>query len=259
MRPAGLPNQRTARKQWRGQPGLQPSGANGLEQAPGLAFRVDSLHDPAKHRDPGCTATDRFDRAHVIHAADGDHRFIEYAAPIREIAGALGLPRHVFRAGRMHRAAGDVAWLAAPCATHLPQRVRADAQAQAYALQRVHVSPQKVLLTQVHAVGAVRNRESPVIVDEQPGARCARSLNASSDFRGVYRLVRHPMYTSFFISGLGQALLLANWIAGPAALLAVALLVIVRVPHEEQMMVAQFGNDYRDYVRRTGGILPRFS
>jgi protein-S-isoprenylcysteine O-methyltransferase Ste14 len=77
--------------------------------------------------------------------------------------------------------------------------------------------------------------------------------------RGVYRLVRHPMYTSFFISGLGQALLLANWIAGPAALVAVAVLVIVRVPSEEQMMIAQFGNDYCDYMRRTGGIVPRLS
>ncbi|MEP6502240.1 MAG: protein-S-isoprenylcysteine O-methyltransferase [Betaproteobacteria bacterium] len=77
--------------------------------------------------------------------------------------------------------------------------------------------------------------------------------------RGVYRLVRHPMYTSFFISGLGQALLLANWIAGPAALVAVAVLVIVRLPNEEQMMIAQFGDDYRNYVRRTGSLMPRLS
>ena len=76
--------------------------------------------------------------------------------------------------------------------------------------------------------------------------------------RGVYRLVRHPMYSSFVVSGLGQALLLANWIAGPAALLAVAVLVIVRVPNEEAMMIGQFGDDYRDYIRRTGGIVPRF-
>jgi len=77
--------------------------------------------------------------------------------------------------------------------------------------------------------------------------------------RGVYSVVRHPMYTSFFISGLGQALLLANWIAGPAALVTVAVLVIVRVPNEEQMMITQFGNDYRDYMRRTGGVVPRLS
>ena len=77
--------------------------------------------------------------------------------------------------------------------------------------------------------------------------------------RGVYRRVRHPMYTSFFVSGLGQALLLANWIAGPAALVAVTLLVVVRLPNEEAMMIGQFGDEYRDYMRRTGGIVPRFA
>ena len=77
--------------------------------------------------------------------------------------------------------------------------------------------------------------------------------------RGVYRFVRHPMYTSFFVSGIGQALLLANWVAGPSALVAVALLVLVRVPHEEKMMIDQFGDEYRDYMRRTGGLVPRLS
>ena len=77
--------------------------------------------------------------------------------------------------------------------------------------------------------------------------------------RGVYRLVRHPMYTSFFVSGLGQALLLANWVAGPAALVAVAVLVLVRLPNEEAMMIEAFGDEYRDYMRRTGGIVPRLS
>src|ERR1700761_4594462 len=77
--------------------------------------------------------------------------------------------------------------------------------------------------------------------------------------RGVYRLVRHPMYTSFFVSGIGQALLLANWIAGPAALATVAVLVFVRLPNEEAMMIGQFGDEYRDYMRRTGGIVPRLS
>jgi protein-S-isoprenylcysteine O-methyltransferase Ste14 len=77
--------------------------------------------------------------------------------------------------------------------------------------------------------------------------------------RGVYRFVRHPMYASFFVLGLGQALLIENWVAGPAALVAVSLLVFVRVPNEERMMLAQFGDEYRDYMRRTGGIVPRLS
>jgi protein-S-isoprenylcysteine O-methyltransferase Ste14 len=76
--------------------------------------------------------------------------------------------------------------------------------------------------------------------------------------RGVYRRMRHPMYTSFFVSAIGQALLLANWIAGPAALVAVGVLVRVRLPNEEAMMVEAFGDDYRDYMRRTGAVVPRF-
>jgi protein-S-isoprenylcysteine O-methyltransferase Ste14 len=75
--------------------------------------------------------------------------------------------------------------------------------------------------------------------------------------RGVYRVVRHPMYTSFFVSGIGQALLLANWVAGPTALLAVAMLVWIRLPNEEAMMIEAFGDEYREYMRRTGGIVPR--
>jgi len=75
--------------------------------------------------------------------------------------------------------------------------------------------------------------------------------------RGVYHVVRHPMYVSFFVLGAGQALLLANWIAGFSGLVATALLVAVRLPHEEAMMIEAFGDEYRDYMRRTGGLVPR--
>jgi protein-S-isoprenylcysteine O-methyltransferase Ste14 len=77
--------------------------------------------------------------------------------------------------------------------------------------------------------------------------------------RGVYRLVRHPMYSSFFLLGVGQALLMANWIAGLAGLAATSLLVSIRLPNEEAMMIESFGDDYRDYMRRTGGLVPRIA
>ena len=35
---------------------------------------------------------------------------------------------------------------------------------------------------------------------------------------GVYRHVRHPMYAAFLLWAIAQALLLPNWIAGPAGL-----------------------------------------
>ena len=75
--------------------------------------------------------------------------------------------------------------------------------------------------------------------------------------RGVYRAMRHPMYASFLVLGLGQGLLLANWLAGWAGLASVALMVAVRLPREEAMMVGRFGDEYRAYRARTGAVWPR--
>ena len=75
---------------------------------------------------------------------------------------------------------------------------------------------------------------------------------------GLYREVRHPMYASFLVLGVGQALLVANWIAGLSGLAAVALLMAVRLPREEAMMIEQFGDEYRDYRRRVGAVMPRW-
>jgi protein-S-isoprenylcysteine O-methyltransferase Ste14 len=77
--------------------------------------------------------------------------------------------------------------------------------------------------------------------------------------RGVYRRMRHPMYASFLVLGVGQGLLLANGVAGWAGLAAVALMVVVRLPREEAMMVGRFGDEYRAYRTRTGAIWPRWS
>lgn len=93
------------------------------------------------------------------------------------------------------------------------------------------------------------------------GDSWSATLELNADHRlvteGVYRHVRHPMYASFLVLGLGQALLVANWIAGLSGLVAVALLMAVRLPREEAMMIDRFGDQYRGYCRRAGAILPR--
>ena len=74
---------------------------------------------------------------------------------------------------------------------------------------------------------------------------------------GVYRSIRHPMYASIWLWCLAQGLLLENWLAGWYALLAFSLMYFVRTPREEQMMCESFGQEYRDYMRRTGRLFPR--
>jgi protein-S-isoprenylcysteine O-methyltransferase Ste14 len=73
---------------------------------------------------------------------------------------------------------------------------------------------------------------------------------------GVYRHVRHPMYAAFFLWAIAQALLLPNWIAGPAGLAGFGTLFAFRIGREERMMEATFGDAYRAYAARTRRVVP---
>jgi protein-S-isoprenylcysteine O-methyltransferase Ste14 len=73
---------------------------------------------------------------------------------------------------------------------------------------------------------------------------------------GIYALVRHPMYSGFWLMALAQALLLPNWIAGPAGLVGFGILFFGRVRREEEMMISAFGEEYRAYMGRTARVVP---
>jgi protein-S-isoprenylcysteine O-methyltransferase Ste14 len=73
---------------------------------------------------------------------------------------------------------------------------------------------------------------------------------------GIYRFVRHPMYSSFFLLGLAQLLLLPNWVAGAAGLVGAGVLYAVRIQREEKMMLENFGDEYRSYMRETKRLVP---
>jgi protein-S-isoprenylcysteine O-methyltransferase Ste14 len=73
---------------------------------------------------------------------------------------------------------------------------------------------------------------------------------------GIYERLRHPMYASFWLWALSQALLLPNWVAGLSGLVGFGTLFFARVGHEERMMLETFGEEYRDYMRRTKRVVP---
>ncbi len=73
---------------------------------------------------------------------------------------------------------------------------------------------------------------------------------------GIYTRIRHPIYAARWIWGLAQVLLLWNWIAGLTNLVCFLPIYFYRVPREEQMMVDQFGDAYRQYMQRTGRVIP---
>jgi len=74
---------------------------------------------------------------------------------------------------------------------------------------------------------------------------------------GPYRWVRHPMYTVHIVYFFTWVLVSANLLLLINYLLTI-ILIFVRIPKEEQMLLEQFGDEYRAYMKRTGRLLPRF-
>ncbi|MBF9232286.1 protein-S-isoprenylcysteine O-methyltransferase [Microvirga alba] len=73
---------------------------------------------------------------------------------------------------------------------------------------------------------------------------------------GIYRYVRHPMYTAFWLWAVAQALLLPNLVAGLSGLVGFGTLYLFRVAEEERLMVEAFGEPYRTYMARTSRLIP---
>jgi protein-S-isoprenylcysteine O-methyltransferase Ste14 len=74
---------------------------------------------------------------------------------------------------------------------------------------------------------------------------------------GIYATIRHPMYLSQLVLNFAQILLLQNWIAGPIGLICFIPFYLVRVKEEDKMMTEKFGDEYKSYVEKTGGLLPK--
>lgn len=74
---------------------------------------------------------------------------------------------------------------------------------------------------------------------------------------GPFAFLRHPMYLGYLLTGLGGILLFQTWTMVFFTLNFPALM--LRARREEQVLAAEFGQDWQDYSRRVPGWLPRFS
>ena len=74
---------------------------------------------------------------------------------------------------------------------------------------------------------------------------------------GPYLWVRHPMYTNFFLMGLGWYTLTSNWFIGLPLAFGIIVVMLVRIENEENVLLELFGDAYRLYMQRTGRFLPR--
>jgi protein-S-isoprenylcysteine O-methyltransferase Ste14 len=76
---------------------------------------------------------------------------------------------------------------------------------------------------------------------------------------GPYRWVRHPMYTTLFMMGVGWFFLTANWLVGVPLMIGIIFVVASRVKREERVLLELLGDEYQAYMQRTGRFLPKFA
>jgi len=74
---------------------------------------------------------------------------------------------------------------------------------------------------------------------------------------GPYRWIRHPIYTAYLVNYVSGGLLAGNWVLTFVPVIFFNVLVLMRMGKEETLLIDEFGQSYRDYIKRTGRLLPR--
>jgi len=74
---------------------------------------------------------------------------------------------------------------------------------------------------------------------------------------GPYRYVRNPIYLWSFVIIIALSLVGANWLLVVPSLLMVTML-YAQVGREERMLMDKFGDEYREYMKRTPQFIPKF-
>ena len=75
---------------------------------------------------------------------------------------------------------------------------------------------------------------------------------------GIYKYLRHPMYAAHMVWAIGQILILHNWIAGYSFIVTMLPFYFYRSRKEEEMLIEEFGDEYREYKQKTGALFPKF-
>jgi protein-S-isoprenylcysteine O-methyltransferase Ste14 len=74
---------------------------------------------------------------------------------------------------------------------------------------------------------------------------------------GPYQWVRHPIYSSFLLILGSTFLISATWFIGGTWIMMMALDINIRIEDEEHLMISRYGDQYLEYMSRTGRFIPR--
>jgi len=111
-----------------------------------------------------------------------------------------------------------------------------------------------ILLTFIGAVVAIWARYS---LGQYWSGRVTLKVDHQLIRFGPYAQVRHPIYSGLILAMAGTALVIGEWRAAVGVLLAVVEL-SRKAAKEEALLATEFGDQYREYRRQAGFLMPRF-
>lgn len=74
---------------------------------------------------------------------------------------------------------------------------------------------------------------------------------------GPYARMRHPIYLAFLLMQTTVLFLTSNWLIGFSGLAIIISVIAIRVPEEERLLIEQFGEQYQNYMKHSGSLLPK--
>lgn len=91
------------------------------------------------------------------------------------------------------------------------------------------------------------------------GRHFSKKLELQDDHQlirsGPYRFVRHPMYSTLFLCAVATCFITAELVVMMTVVF-VAVVFLLRIRREEAMLLARFGNLYREYQKQTAALVP---
>ena len=73
---------------------------------------------------------------------------------------------------------------------------------------------------------------------------------------GIYKFIRHPTYLCSLLFLIGQQMIIPNKIGIISSVISYSMLLFIRIPKEEKMLVEYFGDEYKNYMKNTKKIIP---
>lgn len=73
---------------------------------------------------------------------------------------------------------------------------------------------------------------------------------------GLYKIIRHPGYLGQLIIFIGTSVACSNWLSIAFMTIAVVIGYVYRISVEERFMIAQMGQKYVSYQKRTKRLIP---